>query len=257
MTGRAVGRALVLAAVATAGVLAAVPANAATTYYVTGTNSLAEQAQPHTDDVVRWLAGGSAIGVVCQVNDGGQDLGDGGNYTWQTSRTWDQLSDGDWVYDHFVSTPSQGSDGFSPGVPRCNIGTSSLNPNSYPWRVGPSTWIADGHGYYEGECTSFAAWAIRSDGRSHTKSPDWLGNADSWTGATSTSVPYVGEVAQWDPYVNGAGSAGHVAYVAAVNTDDTITIDEYNWLDSYNGDTGHALSVRTISAQAPSRYLKF
>jgi surface antigen len=256
MSGKLVARALVLAA---AGALAlAGPANAATTYHVSGTDgTLAEQSQPQTGHVAKWLHEGDAVSVACQVNDGGQDLGDGGTFAWQQSRTWDQLTDGNWVYDHFITTPPQGGDGFSPGVPRCNTGTSNLNVNNYPWRVGPTQWVDDGHGYYAGECVSFAAWAIRSDGRPHTKSPDFLGNADMWHGASTTSIPYVGEIAQWDPNVNGAGAMGHVAYVAAVNTDDTITVDEYNWTDSYDGYVAHRLSVRTISAQAPSRYLKF
>ena len=101
------------------------------------------------------------------------------------------------------------------------------------------------------------ALAIRSDGLPHAKSPDFLGNANQWTGASSSSAPHVGDIAQWDPNVNGAGSAGHVAYVAAVNSDSTITVDEYNWLDSYDNYTGHALSIRTIPASAPSRYLRF
>jgi surface antigen len=244
---------------ATAAGLAALgqPAEAATTYHVSGTDgTLAEQSVPETGHIVKWLKEGDAVSVVCQINDGGQDLGDGPSAPWQQSRTWDQLADGNWVYDHFISTPPQGSDGYSPGIPHCG-GGSSLNPNGYPWRVGPGEWVDDQHGYYEGECVSFAAWAIRSDGRPHTKSPDFLGNADMWHGASSTSVPAVGEIAQWDDNVHGAGGAGHVAYVAAVNGNGTITVDEYNWLDGYDGYTGHRLSVRTIPASDPSRYLKF
>ncbi|HVV24254.1 MAG TPA: CHAP domain-containing protein [Pseudonocardiaceae bacterium] len=236
----------------------AAPAQAATTYHVSGTDgTLAEQSQPQANHVVKWLSEGAAVSVVCQVDDGGQDLGDGPSAPWQQSRTWDQLSDGNWVYDHFITTPAQNSQGWSPGVPQCNTGSVSINADNYPWRVGPDQWVDDGHGYYAGECVSFAAWAIRSDGRSHTKSPDFLGNANMWHGASSTTIPYPGEVAQWDPNVNGAGSAGHVAYVQSVNQDDTITVYEYNWLDGYDGYVGHRLSVRTISAQAPSRYLKF
>lgn len=253
---RIAGRALIMAAAAAGSLVLAIPASA-TTYQVSGTDgTLAEQSQPAVNHFVKWLHEGDTVNVICQVNDGGQDLGDGGNFPWQQSRTWDKLADGNWVYDHFITTPPQGSDGFSPGVPHCNAG-SSLNPNNYPWRVAPDQFVDDGHGYFEGECVSFAAWAIRSDGRAHSKSPDFLGNANQWHGASSTSTPAVGEIAQWDGNVHGAGSLGHVAYVAAVNSNGTIQVYEYNWLDSYDNFTAHRLSIRTIPATDPSRYLRF
>ncbi|MEV6118265.1 CHAP domain-containing protein [Streptomyces sp. NPDC052109] len=237
--------------------LTAGSAHAATAYKVQGTDgTLAEQSQPATNHFVRWLHEGDTVNVVCQVNDGGTDIGDGGTFPWQNSRTWDKLTDGTWVYDHFITTPPQGADGYSPGVPHCNS-SSTLDPNAYPWRVGPDQWVSDGHGYWEGECVSFAAWAIRSDGRPHTKSPDFLGNANQWTGASVSSTPHVGDIAQWDPKVHQASDNGHVAYVAAVNGDGTITVYEYNWLDAYDGYTLHRLSVRTIPASDPSRYLRF
>ncbi|HEY3607048.1 MAG TPA: CHAP domain-containing protein [Pseudonocardiaceae bacterium] len=107
--------------VAAAGLLAlATPAGAATTYHVSGTDgTLAEQSVPATGHVVKWLNEGAAVSVTCQINNGGQDLGDGPSAQWQLSRTWDQLTDGDWVYDHFITTPAQGADGYSPGVPHC------------------------------------------------------------------------------------------------------------------------------------------
>jgi hypothetical protein len=99
----------------------AAPADAATTYHVSGTDgTLAEQDVPATGHVAKWLHEGDAVSVTCQINNGGQDLGDGGTFPWQQSRTWDQLTDGNWVYDHFITTPPQGSDGYSPGVPHCN-----------------------------------------------------------------------------------------------------------------------------------------
>lgn len=187
----------VLAMVAGSVALAAAPASAATTYKVQGTDgTLAVQAQPHVDNIIRWLNEGDSVQVICQINNGGTDP-----YDNLTSHTWDSIVGGGWVYDHFITTPAQDANGWSPGVPRCGVGTSSLNPNAYPWpnAVNPDgspAWIADGHGYYEGECTSFAAWAIRSDGMSHSKSPDWLGNADSWSGAYVDSAPHAGDILQ-------------------------------------------------------------
>ncbi|OLE29557.1 MAG: hypothetical protein AUG44_03645 [Actinobacteria bacterium 13_1_20CM_3_71_11] len=92
---------------------------------------------------------------------------------------------------------------------------------------------------------------MRTDGRAHTKSPDFMGNASAWTGAYVDATPHAGDVAQWDPGHNGAGSAGHVAYVAAVNSDGSVTVNEYNWGNF------HRLNVRTFPANTPSRYLHF
>ena len=134
-----------------------------------------------------------------------------------------------------------------------------VDPASYPW---PATdgWVADGHGYYVGECTSFAAWAVRASGR---PSPDWLGNANMWHSANTSAEPHAGDVAQWDPNYHDAGSAGHVAFVAAVNGR-TITIYEYN--NTAPGAGGfHRLTIRTVKLDDepgtrslyPSRYLRF
>ena len=129
---------------------------------------------------------------------------------------------------------------------------SGLSFSNYPWpNVDPDTYTADGHGYYEGECTSFAAWAIRSDRLPHVSSPDWLGNADTWHAAYSESLPHV-DIAQWDPNRNGASAFGHVAYVAEVYGDGTIQVAEYNWLDSYDNYTGHRYNTRRISVADPT-----
>ena len=240
------------------GVLGSAPANAACAtdpysgacvtpvdYKVSHTDgTLAVQSTPKTGNVKGSVSENATVGVICQINNGGTDPEDG-----LTSRTWDYITAGGWVYDHFVTTPAQDANGWSPGVRRCDEPTP-LNPNSYPWPT-QNGYVADGHGYYEGECTSFAAWALRSDGMRHTKSSDWLGNADMWTGVTSGPTPHPGDIAQWDDNHNGAGSLGHVAYVAAVNRDGTIKVYEYNWGNF------HRLNIRTISRTAPSRFLHF
>jgi surface antigen len=174
---------------------------------------------------------------------------DGEKYT---TGVWDALTDtstgganGLYVSDAWVNT---GGD-TSTMVPECSNVTA--DPTTYPW--GPvGNDAADGHGYLQGQCTSFAAWEVRVDARSYTKSPDWMGDAQYWTGRSSSSMPHVGDVAQWDPGRNGAGSAGHVAIVAAVEYDSgQILIYEYNWINPLQ------LHIRTISWNAPSRYLQF
>jgi len=217
-------------------------------YYTvaTGGSKLAVQRTPKTGNITRYLYNGTTVGVICQVNNGGTADG-------LTSTTWDALSGGGWVYDTYLTTPALATDGYSPGIRHCGTPANPIptfDPAAYPWPTQDS-WVSDGHGYYQGECVSFAAWALRTDGRAHTKLADWQGNASAWTGAYTDPVPQVGDIAQWDPYVNGAGSAGHVAYVTAVNTDGTVTIDEYNW------GTFHRLNIRTITTSTPSRYLHF
>jgi surface antigen len=87
------------------------------------------------------------------------------------------------------------------------------------------------------ECTSFVAWRINSrldiKFTNQYKGALW-GNADTWagaagqTGVTVNNNPVPGCIAWLGDYENGAGSAGHVAWVAAVGSD-TVTIEEYNW----------------------------
>jgi surface antigen len=239
----------VIGAVAASVFLAAATASA-TTYQITGAGGAGVNVRsaPSTSaSIIGHYADGTSIDVVCQTN--GTDVN---GVTW----VWDKLSNGGYVSDYYTTTPTV--DNFSINLPNCAGTVSPLNPGNYPWPyVGPSTYIADGYGYYEGECTSFAAWAVRNDGLHHVSSVNWLGNADMWTAAKVEYTPHVGDVAQWFDNVNGAGGAGHVAYVSEVYGDGTIQVEEYNWLDAMNGYTGHRYSTRRISAGAPSRYLQF
>jgi surface antigen len=225
-------------------------AASAATYQVSGTGGygLTARSAPSTSaSALTVYPEGASINVTCQTN---------GSVVNGATWVWDRLSTGSYVSDYYVNTPTV--DNFSISLPNCAGAQSALNPGVYPWpTVAPSAYLADGHGYFEGECTSFAAWAVRSDGLLDASSPDWLGNADSWHGTRTESTPHVGDVAQWDDYRNGAGSAGHVAYVSKVYGDGTIQVEEYNWLDSYNNYTGHRYNTRRIAQTEPSRYLQF
>jgi surface antigen len=216
------------------------------------------QRRPHAGNPMRRVSARFAVNVVCQINNGGAMRG-------YRSHTWNALAAGGWLYAPLVRM-RLGANGFTPGIRHCGAKPppaapppaapppsptpSSLDPGDYPWPA-QNGWASDGHGYFQGECVSFAAWAVRSDGLDHSASPDNLGNADAWTGAYVDATPHVGDVAQWDAGHNGAGSAGHVAYVAAVYSDGTIRVWEYNW------GTFHRGSARTITAGTPSRYLHF
>ncbi|TDE49045.1 M23 family metallopeptidase [Nonomuraea mesophila] len=118
-----------LAVLAAAGV-GVNPAQAAThraTYRVTGADSrgLAVQSEPRAGHVIRYVANGTALNVVCQINDGGQV--DGKAHRGRPFTTWDRLSDGTWVYDWYMTTPTVGADGYSSGIKRC--GTKSALPS--------------------------------------------------------------------------------------------------------------------------------
>ncbi|WP_030380948.1 MULTISPECIES: CHAP domain-containing protein [unclassified Streptomyces] len=136
------------------------------------------------------------------------------------------------------------------------VAAHRLDPHAYPWRGDGRTWEADGHGYFVRSCASFAAWAVRADGRPRHHSPDFLGDARSWRGAATVRTPRAGDIAQWDPGAGGAGHLGHVAYVAATRGA-RVTLYEYNFRSAANGHRPRALNVRTVPAGNPSRYLRF
>jgi surface antigen len=89
----------------------------------------------------------------------------------------------------------------------------------------------DHWGFYSRECTSFAAWRVSRRGPFHnTMRGGHFGNANTW-GANAQRIgfpvddnPVPGAVA-WTT----AGAAGHVAIVEAVNSNGTVTVEEYNY----------------------------
>jgi surface antigen len=97
--------------------------------------------------------------------------------------------------------------------------------------------VVDGRGFYVRNCTSFVAWRIAqvndvnfyNDMWGPNKTKGHFGNANHWDdnarkiGFKVDSTPAVGAIAQTD-----AGFSGHVAWVAEVHSDGTITIEQYN-----------------------------
>ena len=86
--------------------------------------------------------------------------------------------------------------------------------------------------FYGGECTSYVAFRLNQAGIpfhnwygglrwSHAKL--WNGAADRVTGASVSTHPAVGSVAQWTD-----GDYGHVAYVEQVNSDGSIVVSDMN-----------------------------
>src|SRR2546430_14162468 len=61
-------------------------------------------------------------------------------------------------------------------APAPALRTAAFDASGYPWPA-QDGWALDGHGYWEGECTSFVAWALRYAGRPRSKCPGGLGKA--------------------------------------------------------------------------------
>ena len=88
-------------------------------YQVTGADSqgLAVQSQPHVNHVVRYAANGTTLYVSCQTKNG--DQVDGRTQYGRPFTTWDKLTDGTYVYDWYMNTPTVATNGYSPGIGAC------------------------------------------------------------------------------------------------------------------------------------------
>ena len=111
---------------------------------------------------------------------------------------------------------------------------------------------------------SYAAWRLYKMGHRISNSSGHWGNAYNWddvarrVGRRVTTTPKVGAIAQWNAYEKSrwytssgvgtmqAGRYGHVAYVAAVYSDGSVLVRQYNM----NGNRSYS----TMRVKAP-RYL--
>lgn len=106
-------------------------ASVAYAYRVVGTNSLNARSGPSSSySLVRRYGRGAILTVVCQTP--GPRVG--------TSGVWDKLSDGSYVADHYVSTPSQ--TGYSAPLPRCFYPYQVILRGGVNTRSGPGTGYA-------------------------------------------------------------------------------------------------------------------
>ncbi len=89
---------------------------------------------------------------------------------------------------------------------------------------------SDGHGYFQGQCTSYAAWWRRA--HNDPGFPDGMGDAIDWGSNAAThgykvdETPQVGDVMVF----RSIAPHGHVAIVMSVNSDGTVNTSDYNWL---------------------------
>ena len=168
--------------------------------------------------------------------------------TYGRSNIWDQIAPGKFVSDSYVLT---GHD--NQFRPNCATGDTGAIKDDYPYR-GQSTG-ADPWNFIKGNCTSFAAWRVNNrlgvPFNNYYKGPRWS-HAKYWddrardVGIRVDHTPAVGAVAQWN-----SGTYGHVAWVARINTNGTVLLEEYN-----KGGT-HKYSTRTVQAGAVENYIHF
>jgi len=101
-------------------------ATVARSYTVTSTSPLNARSAPTVRArVVATHASGSSLPVVCQAP----------GSTVATTSVWDQLTDGTYVTDHYVSTPSSTS--YSAALPRCTFPFQVTAPDSLIKHTGP------------------------------------------------------------------------------------------------------------------------
>jgi surface antigen len=128
--------------------------------------------------------------------------------------------------------------------------TTVRTGNDYPYKSA-TTNENDKWGFTERQCVSFAAWRLARAGRAISNSQGY-GSAFHWdeaaraNGVRVSSTPHVGAIAQWNVgeagkvWVNGgqgtfhAGEYGHVGYVAAVYSDGSALIEQYNVMGDRN-----------------------
>ncbi|MCX4471624.1 peptidase inhibitor family I36 protein [Micromonospora sp. NBC_01655] len=139
-----------------------------------------------------------------------------------------------------------------------SAGTTYPAKDDYPYK-GQTTGI-DPWNFYKGQCTSFAAWALRSRvgvafHNQYAGQARW-GNAKEWVAAAGNAgVPVYNSPKAGDIAVRLGGTYGHVAFVTSVNSNGSFEIDEYNYLyaDAYSHRT---VTVGTTNSQF-SKFIRF
>lgn len=187
---------------------------------------------------------------------------------------WNRSSDPVRVYYNSNYDGSHAYQDFAPGA-KANLNATLLRNNAshqqissggpdypakddYPYK-GQTSGI-DPWNFYKGQCTSFAAWALRSRvgipfHNQYLGQARW-GNAKDWVAAAGRAgVPVHNSPKAGDIAVRLGGTYGHVAFVTKVNANGTFEIDEYNYLyaDRYSHRT---VSVGTANSQF-SKFIRF
>lgn len=157
------------------------------------------------------------------------------------------------------------------GLLLLGAGPALADGNDYPYAAQTNTSTWDPWRFTERQCTSFVAWRSHQRGydMSDTTTTPW-GDAGHWDSEAATlgvavnSTPTVGSFAQWDAgeqrtwtsgtstYWFTASAHGHIAYVAAVYTDGTVLLQDYN---GFGGD--RVYGTKRLPASGVPRYLHY
>ena len=107
---------------------------------------------------------------------------------------------------------------------------AGMTTHGYPASAKTEFWrMYSGH-----NCTNYAAYMLIQAGMSSTRPWNGNGNASAWgtlNADITDQTPAVGAIAWWGANQDGAGAAGHVAYIESV-TADSIRVSE----DNYGGE---------------------
>lgn len=132
--------------------------------------------------------------------------------------------------------------GLSPSAVGAANATAGVDDFPAAYRAG----TIDPWRFYARTCTSFVAWRLNNDNHmafTNGLGGGWFGNATTWAdnarslGYRVDTTPAVGSVAHWyGSEMPGSGGLGHVAWVAAVRSDGSVLIDEYNYSRALNYD---------------------
>jgi surface antigen len=155
-------------------------------------------------------------------------------------------------------------------------GPPSVGANDYPTFLATPAkdyYNPDPWGFENRECTSFVAWRVNDNNgvyfNNTVKGPNGksatFGNASNWMNAatsigyTYNTTPTARSIAWWGDDYDGAGSAGHVAYVDSVTMNGSevagITVEQYNWGIPLNQGNYSTLYVPVSSGAYPERFI--
>lgn len=117
--------------------------------------------------------------------------------------------------------------------------------------------LIDPWNFFNRECTSFVAWRLNQSfgfpaAFNNNLNGERFGSAYEWYKTASKlgmldASPSPRDVVWFNANTAGAGNSGHVAWVQSVNTDGSITIEDYNWLNNGLYRKNIVIPVSTVS----------
>jgi len=226
------------------------PTASVATYRVTipraSSGTVNERSGPGTNfSVVSAINDGTNITIACQTS--GTDV--------SGTSVWDQLASNDYISDYYTNTPTV--DGFTSSIPQCTsvptIPSTPTAPTS-SWSPLHGQTVSTNPFNESGYCTWYAEVRFHdyvinfpSAYPANNSYIDVTGNAKLWAtsaqkhGWTVTTTPTVNSIVVFQPGENGVtNSAGHVAWVTAVNGSHFTVLELNDVLANGAANTGFA-----------------